>query len=103
MNYQLIEGRNPYDIHVYYTQETKEISFQFREKLMKQFPWLRAHKVWDKPIGPHPMLMWECDFDNPSNTKYHQEVLDWIAINGVTQYSILVHPHSTDGAVADHT
>ena len=67
-----------------------------------QFPWMRFHRVWDRPIGPHPQPMWEADFARYENKDKWREVVAFVEKEreGVT---VLIHPHSEDGHVADHT
>jgi DOPA 4,5-dioxygenase len=70
---------------------------------MEAFPWLRAHKpCWDTPVGPHPQPMVEIDFDVPENASELQAVVGWLAREH-GGLSVLVHPNTLDGGVADHT
>lgn len=97
-----------YDIHTYYFQSHDASSLEakaLREKLAKDFAKdvekgdLNIYKLWDKPIGPHPYAMWECDFKSP---ELFSRIVPWYQINHGS-LSVLIHPHSDKGSVADHT
>lgn len=101
--YVLRQG-NPYDVHVYYgTLEEQEAAMELRGKMKIAFPWMVFSKPWDRPIGPHPVPMWEADFgDNQSCDKW-TTVRDFLLENNPKNLSILIHPNSLDGVYADHT
>ena len=101
--HRFIPGRNPWDIHIYFTDgESKRKALSVQAGLKEAFPWLRAHKPWDKPIGPHPQPMMEIDFDAPENASQLQAVAGWL-VREHGGLSVLVHPNTLDGGVADHT
>lgn len=101
-NYTL-KKRNPYDVHVYYNiPEQQEQAMEFRSKLQKEFSWMRFYSPKNRPLGPHPIPMWEADFGQYENYKLLEQVCDFIKKEH-GDLSILIHPHSTDGDYADHT
>ena len=100
--YQL-KNRNPFDVHVYYdgsVQRTEAI--QLREKMQEKFTWMTFYALRDRPIGPHPVPMWEADFSSYENRYKWNDVKDFI-VKEHGNLSVLIHPHSTDGDYADHT
>ena len=103
--YTLLPCRNPFDVHVYYDGvRERDRAMALRGALCDAMPWMRFMDPIDTPIGPHPVPMWEADFAGPENTSRWGEVVAFLegrhATDGV---SILVHPHTTEGSVADHT
>lgn len=99
-----LKKRNPYDVHVYYdgSSNQREKAMLLRSKMKQQFPWMRFYKPKDRPIGPHPLPMWEADFASYENRVFWDEVCDFIKEEH-GELSVLVHPHSLDGDYADHT
>ena len=71
-------------------------------KMKQKFPWMRFYTPKDKPIGPHPLPMWEADFASYDNRIFWSEVCDFIKAEH-DGLSVLIHPHSMDGDYADHT
>jgi len=98
-----LKKRNPYDVHVYYNgPNQREKAMLLRSKMKQQFPWMRFYEPKDRPIGPHPLPMWEADFASYDNRVLWGEVCDFIKEEH-EELSVLVHPHSLDGDYADHT
>lgn len=97
-----------YDIHTYWNnnnaEETK-FAFDLREKVQKEFATeiengdIRVYKFWDKPIGPHPINMWEIDFKKP---EIFARVVPFYQLNH-GKLSVLIHPRSGLGDLTDHT
>ena len=58
-----------FDIHIYYFQNNEE-QMEYANALWKriryEFPELRIYKFWDKPIGPHPVAMFEVNVFTPA-------------------------------------
>ena len=95
--------RGGFDIHIYYMQNNEEQT-AFAQALWKriryEFPELRIYKFWDKPIGPHPIAMFEVNVFTPAQ---FGAFIPWLVINR-GPLSALVHPNSDDGdAIRDHT
>jgi DOPA 4,5-dioxygenase len=92
---------------------------ELRDRMRARFPWMRFHRPHDRPIGPHPLPMWEADFASYEHRDRWDEVRGWLegTMGGVGTEevgaggdaappllpAVLIHPHSTDGDYADHT
>lgn len=100
-----LKERNPYDVHVYYsTPQEKEEAMRLREQMQAQFSsWMRFYPPKDRPIGPHPVPMWEADFGSYENRHRLSEICDFLEQERGESLSILIHPHSTDTDYQDHT
>jgi len=61
-------------------------------------PELRIYKLWDKPIGPHPMAMFEVNVFDPTQ---FGAFIAWLVVNR-GPLSALIHPN-TDDEIRDHT
>eukprot|EP00560_Eucampia_antarctica_P004553 CAMPEP_0197834206 /NCGR_PEP_ID=MMETSP1437-20131217/21604_1 /TAXON_ID=49252 ORGANISM="Eucampia antarctica, Strain CCMP1452" /NCGR_SAMPLE_ID=MMETSP1437 /ASSEMBLY_ACC=CAM_ASM_001096 /LENGTH=144 /DNA_ID=CAMNT_0043438725 /DNA_START=419 /DNA_END=853 /DNA_ORIENTATION=- len=98
-----LKQRNPYDIHVYYNgvNECQE-AMDLRERMQEKFPWMRFYAPKGRPIGPHPVPMWEADFGSYENRNLWSSVRDFIKEEH-GNLSVLIHPNSMDGDYADHT
>jgi DOPA 4,5-dioxygenase len=70
--------------------------------MKQEFTWMRFYSPKDRPIGPHPVPMWEADFGSFGNRLNWNIVKEFITKEHDT-LSVLIHPHSTDGDYADHT
>lgn len=97
-----------YDIHTYYFQEyapSRDEAVALRDKLAADFKdyvdrgELNIYRLWDKPLGPHPYAMWECDFKNP---ELFAKIVPWYQLNHGS-LSVLIHPHTDKGELTDHT
>jgi len=100
-------ARNPYDVHFYFTQADTDSALSIRTSMKERFPELRFFEPHHQPIGPHPVPMWEADFfnlkDQPEKVKpYLSEVIEWLKLNRGS-HNVLIHPHTSEGAKADHT
>ncbi|KAL7915478.1 DOPA-like domain-containing protein [Trichoderma velutinum] len=85
--------RGGFDIHIYYFQQSKEQSKYARElweRIRREFPELRVYTFWDRPIGPHPVAMFEVNVFNPAQ---FGAFVSWLAIwRG--PLSALIHPNT---------
>jgi len=98
-----LKKRNPYDVHVYYAdQEQREEATALRQTMTENFPWMNFYQPKDRPIGPHPIPMWEADFGGYENRDRLGEVYSFLRVEH-GNLSVLIHPHSMDGDYADHT
>ena len=81
-----------YHAHVYYSDVvSREAAAAVREALKQRFELELGH--WhDKPIGPHPLPMYQVSFA----TSEFARIVPWLMLNrnGLT---ILVHPNTDDG------
>ncbi|KAL2052066.1 hypothetical protein ABVK25_007758 [Lepraria finkii] len=93
--------RGGFDIHIYFYQENKIQSKFARDlwtRIRHEFPELRIYRVWDKPIGPHPIAMFEVNVFRPAQ---FGAFIAWLVINR-GPLSALVHPNTGDDE-RDHT
>lgn len=74
-----------------------------RTILKEEFSWMRFYPPKGRPIGPHPVPMWEADFAAYENRGQWVKVRDFLEANNPGNLSILIHPHSTESDYADHT
>lgn len=101
----ILKERNPYDVHVYYkTAAERETAIELRQKMHSAFgEWMRFYAPKDRPIGPHPVPMWEADFGGYEHRHKWTAVRNFLLEENTHNLSILIHPHSLDGDYADHT
>ncbi|SPO06403.1 uncharacterized protein DNG_09092 [Cephalotrichum gorgonifer] len=85
--------RGGFDVHIYYFQENEvqtKYAKELWERIRREFPELRVYKVWDKPIGPHPIAMFEVNLFTPAQ---FGAFIPWLSVwRG--PLSALVHPNS---------
>ena len=101
----VLQEGNPYDVHVYYgNAKERQAAMELRKRMQRQFgEWMIFHNPHDRPIGPHPIPMWEADFGGNQHQQKWSLVRDFLSENNPENLSILIHPHSMDGPYADHT
>ncbi|KAL2043024.1 hypothetical protein N7G274_004083 [Stereocaulon virgatum] len=90
-----------FDVHVYFYQENKtqsKFAHDLWRRIRHEFPELRIYGVWDKPIGPHPVGMFEVNVFTPAQ---FGAFIAWLVINR-GPLSALVHPNTGDDE-RDHT
>ncbi|MCJ1374379.1 hypothetical protein MMC20_005611 [Loxospora ochrophaea] len=95
------DSRAGFDVHVYYFQSNPEqtkFAHALWERIRREFPELRIYRVWDRPIGPHPVAMFEVNLFTPSQ---FGAFVPWLLINR-GPLSALVHPN-TDDEEGDHS
>lgn len=68
------------------------------ERIRRSFPELRIYRVWDKPLGPHPVAMFEVNIFTPTQ---FGAFIPWLVINR-GPLSALIHPNTGDHE-RDHT
>lgn len=68
------------------------------ERIRRSFPELRIYRVWDKPVGPHTVAMFEVNIFTPAQ---FGAFIPWLVINR-GPLSALVHPNTGDEE-RDHT
>jgi len=94
-------SNNGFDFHIYYMQSAPaqaKFAKELHERVRREFPELRVYRLWDKPIGPHPVAMFEVNTFNPHQTG---ALLSWLTVNR-GPCSVLIHPN-TDNAYKDHS
>ncbi|KAL1858359.1 hypothetical protein VTK73DRAFT_7813 [Phialemonium thermophilum] len=86
--------RGAFDVHIYYLQNNPEqtkYAHELWERIRREFPELRIYRVWDRPIGPHPVAMFEVNLHSPAQ---FGAFIPWLAVwRG--PLSALVHPNTT--------
>ena len=85
-----------YHAHIYFDAESRERALRIREALGERFP-VRLGRVHDRPVGPHPMSMYQVAFA-PSE---FARVVPWLMLHR-EELDVLVHPETGDD-LADHT
>ncbi|KAK0628828.1 DOPA-like domain-containing protein [Bombardia bombarda] len=92
--------RGAFDVHIYYLQtnpdETK-YARELWERIRREFPELRIYTLWDRPIGPHPVAMFEVNLFTPAQ---FGAFIPWLAIHR-GPLSALVHPNTTETDVPE--
>lgn len=87
------DRRGGFDVHIYYFQQSEsqtQFAKELWERIRREFPELRIYKVWDKPIGPHPMAMFEVNIFTPAQ---FGAFIPWLIINR-GPLSALLHPNT---------
>ncbi|KAK7995126.1 DOPA-like domain-containing protein [Apiospora arundinis] len=72
--------RGGFDVHIYYYQNNKdqtEYAHQLWERIRREFPELRIYTLWDRPLGPHPVAMFEVNLFTPAQ---FGAFVPWLAI-----------------------
>ncbi|MFA5584749.1 MAG: DOPA 4,5-dioxygenase family protein [Bacteriovoracaceae bacterium] len=88
-----------FDAHIYFDEDSYQEASLFREKCLKHFEQSEVFVGFmiDRPIGPHPLPMFEINF--PRNL--FGEVVLWL-LHHHGKHSILVHELTGDDYL-DHT
>lgn len=88
-------------MHVYYFQNNRHQSKYARElweRIRREFPELRIYRFWDRPIGPHPVAMFEVNLLTPAQ---FGAFVPWLSIwRG--PLSVLIHPNTTEEGLPEH-
>ncbi|KAL4873615.1 hypothetical protein BDV12DRAFT_182383 [Aspergillus spectabilis] len=92
----LSKGRQGgFDIHVYHFQNNPDqVSFAraLWERIRREFPELRIYTFWDKPVGPHPVAMFEVNLFTPAQ---FGAFIPWLVIHR-GPLSVLLHPNTVE-------
>lgn len=87
------DRRGGFDVHVYYFQASPtqaKYAYELWQRIRHEFPELRIYRFWDKPVGPHPVAMFEVNLFTPAQ---FGAFIPWLAVwRG--PLSVLVHPNS---------
>ncbi|KAM0545758.1 hypothetical protein ACHAPJ_011182 [Fusarium lateritium] len=93
--------RGGFDIHIYYLQTNEKqakYAYELWQRIRREFPELRIYKFWDRPIGPHPVAMFEVNLFTPAQ---FGAFVSWLAIwRG--PLSALIHPNVVPEEGVDH-
>ncbi|CAO3667977.1 unnamed protein product [Umbelopsis ramanniana] len=93
-----------YDVHIYFNEKDEkdvQSASDLRDEIIQKFGHLedlRVYKLHTKPIGPHPIGMFECDLKQPAT---FATFVPWIQLYR-RGHSVLVHPRHGD-ALKEHT
>ncbi|MCJ1285923.1 hypothetical protein MMC26_005265 [Xylographa opegraphella] len=68
------------------------------DRIRREFPELRIYRFFDKPVGPHPLAMFEVNLFTPAQ---FGAFISWLVINR-GPLSVLIHPNTEDEE-RDHT
>ncbi|EAS35018.3 DOPA 4,5-dioxygenase [Coccidioides immitis RS] len=92
----LTDGRRGgFDVHIYHYQnnpEQAEFARALWERIRREFPELRIYEFFDRPVGPHPIAMFEVNLFTPQQ---FGAFIPWLVINR-GPLSVLIHPNTTD-------
>jgi aromatic ring-cleaving dioxygenase len=86
-----------YHAHVYYDAATRERAALLRERVAAAFPDAVLGRWHDKPVGPHPISMYQIAFAR----ELFPAFLPWLMLNR-DGLNVLVHPETGDNYV-DHS
>ena len=99
-----------YDVHVYFQQNdglSTRAALSLREDTIKLFPSIRVYDMVPRPIGPHPMGMFEAHLTNGVDFSNY---VSWLCLNHNSygaELSVLVHPNTTpstrENGILDHS
>jgi hypothetical protein len=67
--------RGGFDIHIYFLQtDADEVKYatELWERIRREFPELRIYKIWDRPLGPHPIGMFEVNVFTPGKRERYR-------------------------------
>ncbi|KAK5137159.1 hypothetical protein LTR08_000664 [Meristemomyces frigidus] len=93
--------RGGFDLHIYYLQtnaEETKFATELHERIRREFPELRIYRLFEGPIGPHPLAMFEVNVLTPQQ---FGALVSWLVVHR-GPLSVLVHPNTGDD-VRDHT
>ncbi|KAJ6009366.1 hypothetical protein N7499_005225 [Penicillium canescens] len=85
--------RGGFDIHIYHFQSNPEQAAYAKalwERIRREFPELRIYTFFDRPIGPHPVAMFEVNLFTPAQ---FGAFVPWLVINR-GPLSALIHPNT---------
>ncbi|KAI8296917.1 hypothetical protein K4K61_000524 [Colletotrichum sp. SAR11_59] len=83
------------DIHIYHFQNNPDQVKHAKdlwERIRREFPELRIYRFWEKPVGPHPVAMFEVNLFTPAQ---FGAFIPWLAIYR-GPLSVLVHPNTDE-------
>ncbi|KAL1409670.1 hypothetical protein Q8F55_003666 [Vanrija albida] len=90
-----------WDFHIYHlplSPQHVEHAHALYAAVRREFPELPTYRFWDKPLGPHPIPMFEVNVRTPHELG---ALFSWFVANR-GPCSVLIHPNTGDDPV-DHT
>ncbi|POY74382.1 hypothetical protein BMF94_2576 [Rhodotorula taiwanensis] len=92
------QENNAFDFHIYYASSAQtDHARKLHERIRREFPELRVYRFWDKPVGPHPVPMFEVNTFTPAQFGALFGFL--VAYRG----DLSIHPNTTSTELLDHT
>ncbi|GAB7324649.1 hypothetical protein MBLNU13_g08528t1 [Cladosporium sp. NU13] len=95
------DTRGGFDVHIYFQQTSTtqtQYAKELHERIRREFPELRIYPVFERPIGPHPIGMFEVNVFSPEQ---FGAFVSWLVVwRG--PLSALIHPNTGDD-VRDHS
>lgn len=85
-----------YHFHLYYEFENTTIASKLREKIKQTFK-IEVGRLWEKPVGPHPVC--SCQVSVPA--ELFEKMTAWLLQNR-NDIDFFIHP-VTGNDIADHT
>ncbi|KAM7224054.1 DOPA-like domain containing protein [Rhypophila decipiens] len=92
--------RGGFDIHIYHHPNNPDQSTHAKhlwQRIRREFPELRIYTFFDRPVGPHPVAMFEVNLFTPAQ---FGAFVPWLAIYR-GPLSVLIHPNTVEPGV-DH-
>ncbi|KAI0116004.1 DOPA-like domain-containing protein [Hypoxylon sp. NC0597] len=87
--------RGGFDVHIYYlpnNENQTRYAKELWERIRREFPELRIYRFWDRPVGPHPVPMFEVNLFTPAQ---FGAFIAWLAIYR-GPLSVLIHPNTVE-------
>ena len=83
---------------IIYQENKAQTTFAYElwTRIRHEFPELRIYRVFDKPLGPHPVAMFEVNVFTPAQ---FGAFIPWLVINR-GPLSALVHPNTGEAEVS---
>lgn len=88
---------NNFHFHLYYPFEKINEATEVLNKLREEKVGIPIGRIWDRPVGPHPIG--SCQVTVEADQYY--EMIQWFLINR-NGFSLFIHPDTGDD-LADHT
>jgi aromatic ring-cleaving dioxygenase len=86
---QSVDIIRSYHAHIYFDcAERRRVATAVREEIARTFS-VWVGDLWDRPIGPHPLPMFEIAFE----THQFAEIVPWLMLNR-DGLAVLVHPNT---------
>lgn len=82
-----------WDIHFYFNETSStdiKSAAAIRKDFIKRFPSVRTFDLVERPVGPHPIGMWEAHLSTPSELG---AAICWLSQHH-SHHSVLIHPNS---------
>lgn len=88
-----------YHFHLYYSLEEAQISKAtiILNKLAQEKPGIPIGRIWEKPVGPHPIGSCQVTVEREK----FSEMMEWFLANR-QELSLFIHPNTGDDLI-DHT